>query len=107
MIGHSYGYERTTDPERDVVALVYEWLDSQKADNLKRSLRNSDTVRVAALVASPDGLAHALINTLAESPEALLLTPMRLPAEIDVVVVIAGPEVLDYGILEGRRTPIR
>ncbi len=108
MIGHSYGYERTTDPERDVVALVQEWLDSQKADNLKRSLRNANAVRIAALVASPDGPAHALINTLAESPEARLHTPLRLPAEIDVVVVIAGPEVLDYGIVEGwRRTPIR
>jgi hypothetical protein len=108
MIGHAYGYERTTDPERDVVALVQKWLDSEYADNLKRSLRNADKVSVAALVASMDGPAHALINTLTESPEARLLTPLQLPDEIDVVVVIAGPEVLDYGIVEGwRRTPIR
>lgn len=108
MIGHASGYRRTTDPERDVVALLQEWLDSRHADNLKRSLMNADAVRVAALVASTDGPAHALISTLAESPEAGLLTPLQLPDEIDAVVVIAGPEVLDYGIVEGwRRTPIR
>ncbi len=107
MIGYAYGSERTTDPERDVVALVQKWLDSHYADNLKRSLRNIDKVRVAALVASMDGPARALISTLAESPEKRLFTPLQLPDEIDAVVVIAGPEVLDYGIAEGwRRTPI-
>ncbi len=45
--------------------------------------------------------AHALINTLAESPEARLLTPLQLPNEIDVVVVIAGPEVLAYRVAGG------
>jgi hypothetical protein len=108
MIGHAYGYDRTTDPERDVVALVQEWLDSQHADNLKRSLRNAKKMRVAALVASMDGPARALISTLAESPDARLLTPLQLPAEIDAVVVIAGPEALDYGIADGwRRRPIK
>ncbi|MBX9918754.1 hypothetical protein OS122_26225 [Mycolicibacterium mucogenicum] len=108
MIGHAYGHDRTTDPERDVVALVQEWLDSQQSENVKRSLGNANTVRVAAFVASMDGPAHALINTLAKSPEARLLTPLQLPDEIDVVVVIADDEVLDYGLVEGwRRTPIR
>jgi hypothetical protein len=64
-------------------------------------------MRVAALVASMDGPARALINTLADSPEARLLAPLLLPDEIDAVVVIAGPETLDCRIVEGwRRRPI-
>lgn len=107
MIGHAYGYDRTTDPERDVVALVQKWLDSQHAENLKLSLRSANKMRVAVLVASMDGPARALIKTLAGSPETRLLTPLQLADEIDAVVVVSGSEALDYGIVGGwRRTPI-
>jgi hypothetical protein len=44
-----------------------------------------------------------MIRTLAENPGAVLRTPVKLPIEIDAVIVITDVEVLDYGLVDGWR----
>jgi hypothetical protein len=107
MIGHGYGHARTTDLEADVVAFLQDWITSSHADNARQSLAGENGFRCVVLVASMDGPASAMIRTLAENPGSMLRTPMRLPDEIDAVVVITDDEVLDYGLADGwRRRPI-
>jgi hypothetical protein len=107
VIGHGYGHARTTDPETDVVAFLQHWITSSHAENARQSLAGESGVRCVVLVARTDGPASAMIRTLSESPGAVLGTPLRLPNEIDAVVVITNDEVLDYGLAGGwRRRPI-
>ena len=99
--GHGWGWERTTDLEDDVVVPVQKWLESGRADNLKESLRNrrsSDALRIAALVVDGAGPAFGMIRTLAESPDVPIRTPLRLSDDVDAVVLVAGEEVLDFGL---------
>jgi hypothetical protein len=53
-----------------------------------------------------DGPAAAMLHTLQENPGVAPPTPLRLPVEIDVVVVLTGNEVLHFDASSGwaRRT---
>lgn len=101
VVGHGYGLERTTYLEYDVVAFLQDWLDSSDAENLRRSLKDETGVRCGVLVASFQGPASAMLRTLAENPpdsSPPLRTPLRLPNEIDSLLVIAETEALGYGL---------
>ncbi|HXO53335.1 MAG TPA: hypothetical protein VN888_20425 [Mycobacterium sp.] len=43
-----------------------------------------------------DGPAAAMLRTLQQNPGVGLRTPLQLPAEIDVLVVSTGDEVLHF-----------
>lgn len=55
-----------------------------------------------------DGPAAAMLRTLAETPGGAIRTPLRLPPEIDALVVDTREEVLHFApTLGGRATPLR
>lgn len=101
LIGHGYGLERTIRLEYDVVAFLQQWLDSSEAENLRRSLEREARVRCGVLVASFQGPASAMIRTLAENPidtSPPLHTPLKLPAEVNKIIVIAEAEVVGFAV---------
>jgi hypothetical protein len=103
FLGYGYEHARTTYVEADVVGFVQAWLDSSYAENLRHSLAGERGVRAAVLVASTDGPALAMTRTLEENPGVAPRTPLRLPHEVDAVVVITPRDVLDYGLANGWR----
>lgn len=101
VFGYGHGHSRTTNLESDVVAFLQEWLSSSASENAKQSLANEgERHRVVVLVASPDGPSSGMVRTLSENPDTPLQTPLRLPANIDALIVITPYEVLDYGLTD-------
>lgn len=96
----SHGTVRTTDLETDVVHFLGAWLDSKSAANLRASLAAESGRRIAVLIADSNGPAEGMIRTLQEDA-GTPVTPLTLPSEIDVVVLIAGNCVLDYDAVNG------
>lgn len=102
LISESHGGTRTTDLETDVVWFLIDWLGSDRADNLRASLDREPGRRIAVLVADTDGPAEGMIRTLGENNDCPV-TPLQMPAEIDVVILVAAGHVLDYGLDGGWR----
>jgi len=96
--GVAHGHERTMHLEDDVVTFLQRWLDSDYSMNARNSLASDERKgrRVVALVASMDGPAAAMLRTLSETPGEAIPTPLRLPSEIDAVIVTTGHEVLHF-----------
>lgn len=92
----AHSHSRTTYLEDDVVAFLQRWLDSEYSMNARKSLASEKRRRVVALAASMDGPAAALVRTLSETPGVAIPTPLRLPREIDALIVTTGQEVLHF-----------
>lgn len=92
----SYGHSRTTYLEDDVVTFLQRWLDSEQSANARKSLAGETRKRVVGLAASMDGPAAPMLRTLAETPGVAIPTLLRLPAEVDALVVTTGQEVLHF-----------
>ncbi|WP_141214735.1 MULTISPECIES: hypothetical protein [unclassified Rhodococcus (in: high G+C Gram-positive bacteria)] len=96
----SHGTSRTTDLETDVVHFLGQWLDSDLAANLRASLAAEPWRGIAVLIADSNGPAEGMIRTLQED-DGTPVTPLTLPSEIDVVILIAGNYILDYDAVNG------
>ena len=92
----SYGHSRTTYLEDDVVGFLQQWLDSKHAVNARKSLAAEKGIRVVVLVPNINGPAAAMLRTLAETSGAAISTALRLPPEIDALVVTAGEEIIHF-----------
>lgn len=92
----SYGHSRTTYIANDVVAFLQEWLDSNHSRNARESLAAEDRKRVIALAASIDGPAAAMLRTLSDAPSEAIAPALRLPPEVDALIVITGQEALHF-----------
>jgi hypothetical protein len=92
----SHGHSRTTYLEDDVVAFLQQWLDSKYAVNARKSLAAESAVRVLVLAPSMDGPAAPMLRTLAETSGVAIPTALRLPPEIDALVVTTGEEVIHF-----------
>ncbi|MCV7253396.1 hypothetical protein H7J86_14590 [Mycobacterium hackensackense] len=86
---------RTTHLDDDVAPFLQDWLD-EHSDNACQSLAGRAGVHVAALVASLDGPAAGMIHTMMETPGEAPTAMLRLPAEIDVLIVVANADVLSF-----------
>ncbi|WP_068019195.1 MULTISPECIES: hypothetical protein [unclassified Mycobacterium] len=92
----AHGHSRTTYLEDDVVKFLQSWLNSGYSMNARKSLANEKRKRVVVLVASMDGPAAAMLRTLSETTGVPIPTPLRLPPEIDALIVTTGQEVLYF-----------
>jgi hypothetical protein len=92
----AHGHSRTMYLEDDVVTFLQGWLDSEYSTNARESLAREKRSRVVALVASIDGPAAAMLRTLSETAGVAIPTPLRLPSEIDALIVTTGQEVLHF-----------
>jgi hypothetical protein len=95
------GQPRTTYLEYDVVAFLQDWLDSDQASNARQSLAGRDGLHVLTLMASRDGPASGMIHTLEETPGEIPATALRLPPEVDVLIVATSAEVLRFALHDG------
>lgn len=93
----AHGHSRTTYLEDDVVGFLQQWLDSEHSVNARQSLAADTTTKgVLALVPNMEGPAASLLRTLAETEGEAIPTALRLPPEIDSLVVATGREVLHF-----------
>lgn len=97
----SHGHSRTTYLEDDVVTFLQRWLDSEHSTNARESLAGETRKRVVGLSASMDGPAAPMLRTLAESPDVAIPTALRLPPDIDALIVTTGQEVLLFDRITG------
>ena len=93
----AHGHSRSTYLEDDVVTFLQQWLDSKYSTNARKSLAGEKRTRVVALVASMDGPAAAMVRTLSGTRGVAIPTPLRLPPEIDALVVTTREEVVHFG----------
>lgn len=89
-------HARTLDLEYDVVAFLQEWLDSEQSKKGRDALAGRDGVHVLALVPSRDGPAAGMVQTLMETHGEIPTTALRLPAEVDELIVVTNDEVLRF-----------
>jgi hypothetical protein len=82
--------------EYDVVGFLQQWLDSRYSANARKSLAAETGIRVVVLAPNMDGPAAAMLRTLAETPGVAIRTPLRLPPEIDALVIDTCEEVLHF-----------
>lgn len=99
-------HSRTLDLDYDVTAVLQEWLDSEHSANARQSLAGRAGVHVLVLMASPDGPAAGLIHALRQTPGEVPVTALRLPDDIDVLIVATNTDVLWFTPRDGwsRRT---
>lgn len=103
LLAISHGHSRTTYLEDDVVTFLQRWLDSEHSANARESLAGEKRKRVVALAASMDSPAAPMLRALAETPDVAIPTPLRLPPEIDALIVTTGQEVLHFDRYAGWR----
>lgn len=96
----AHGLSRSTYLEDDVVVFLQKWLDSEHSTNARQSLAGEKVRRILGLAASMDGPAAAMLRTLSETPGAIP-RPLRLPSEIDALVVTTVQEVLLFDGVTG------
>jgi hypothetical protein len=92
---------RTTGLDYDVTAFLQDWLDSNEATNARQSLAARVAVHVLVLIASPDGPAAGLIHTLQETPGEVPAAALRLPDDVDVLIVATNTDVLRFTASDG------
>ncbi len=90
------GHARTLDLEFDVVAFLQNWLDSAQSKKGRDALAGRDGVHVLALVPSRDGPAAGMLQTLMETRGEIPTTALRLPAEVDELIVVTNDEALRF-----------
>lgn len=87
---------RTLDLDLDVTALLQNWLDSDQSINARQSLAGRAGVHVLVVVPSRDGPAAAVIDTVRETPGEAPAAALRLPDNIDVLIVATDTDVLRF-----------
>jgi hypothetical protein len=87
---------RTANLDYDVTAFLQDWLDSDRATNVRQSLAGRAGVHVLILMASPDGPASGLIHTMQETPGKVPAAVLRLPHDIDVLIVATNTDILRF-----------
>lgn len=102
-------HSRTLDLDYDVTAVLQEWLDSNQSANARQSLAGHAGVHVLVLMASPDGPAAGLIHAVQQTPSDVPAAALRLPDDIDVLIVATNTDVLRFSPRDGwsRRTAPR
>ncbi|MDZ4266663.1 MAG: hypothetical protein U1D00_13385 [Mycobacterium sp.] len=94
-------HSRAHDLDIDVTEFLQEWLDSDQSANALQSLAGRVGVHVLVLMASVDGPAAGLIHTVQETPCEVPTAALRLPAGIDVLVVVTNTDVLRFTPADG------
>lgn len=92
---------RTLDLDYDVTAFLQDWLDSDQPANARRSLAGRAGRHVLVLMASLDGPAAGLIRTVQETPGEVPSAALRLPEEVDILVVVTPTDALRFARDEG------
>ncbi|NMO02790.1 hypothetical protein HH308_16380 [Gordonia sp. TBRC 11910] len=108
LLNDAYGGVRSTDLDIDVSGFLNDWLSSERSSNARESLRAETGWRIAALVADSSGPAKDMLATIRDS-EGAPSAPLKLPVEIDEVILIAWPArvILTYGHRDGwHREPL-
>ncbi len=101
LSGTIAAHPRTLDLDYDVTAFLQDWLDSEQSANARRSLAGRAGLNVLVLMASLDGPAANLIHTVQEAPGEVPAAALRLPEEVDVLVVATSTDVLRFARNEG------
>jgi hypothetical protein len=101
LSGTISGQERTLDLDYDVTASLQDWLDSGRSANARQSLAGRAGTHVLVLMASLDGPAAGLIHTLQEMPGEVPAAALRLPEDVDVLIVATNRDVLRFTPDEG------
>ncbi|GAB5901768.1 MULTISPECIES: hypothetical protein [Mycobacteriaceae] len=96
LSGTISGQARTLDLDYDVTAFLQDWLDSEQSTNARQSLAGRAGIHVLVLMASLDGPAAGLIHTLRETPGEVPAAALRLPDDIDVLIVTTNIDVLRF-----------
>lgn len=94
-------HPRTLDLDHDFTAVLQEWLDSDQSANARQSLASCSGLHVLVLMASRDGPAAGLIYTLQQKPGEIPVAALRLPGEIDVLIVATTTDVLYFTPRDG------
>lgn len=97
----SHGHSRSTYLEDDVVTFLQTWLDSAHSNNARESLAGEKGKRILGLATTMDGPAARMLRTLSETRDVAIPTPLRLPPEIDALIVTTAHEVLLFDRITG------
>lgn len=89
-------HDRAVDLDLDVTAFLQEWLDSDQSINARRSLTGLAGEHVLVLMASLDGPAAGLVHTVRETPGEVPAAALRLPDEIDILIVATNTDILRF-----------
>lgn len=104
LAGHLYGHSRAIDLDQAVRDPLQHWLDTE-SKNLRDSLSQEDGRRVAVLVVANSGSrSFSLHRSLSEDFPDMESVPsqlLNLPAEIDVLIVVVGDQVLSFTASNG------
>jgi hypothetical protein len=105
MFSTAVGTRRTTNIDLDVVEFLQDWLDSPESTNLRESLAGEPLWRVAVLIADSGGPASGMLRTLMDTTDGPVVpkAELRLPPEIGSLILVAGNDVLDFGLADGWR----
>lgn len=108
--GRVYGHGRECDLDQDVRDPLQHWLDTGST-NLRDSLSQEDGRRVAVLVVASSGSQSlSLLLSLTKDFPDMESVPshlLNLPAEIDVLIVVVGDQVLSFTASSGWKRVIR
>lgn len=101
LSGTVSGHSRALDLDYDVTALLQDWLDSEQSANARQSLAGHPGIHVLVLMASLAGPAAGLIHALYETPDEIPTAALRLPDDIDVLIVATNTDVLRFTSADG------
>ncbi|MFH5207894.1 hypothetical protein [Antrihabitans spumae] len=108
--GRVYGHGRAIDLDRAVLDPLQHWLDTGST-NVRDSLSQEDCRRVAVLVVASSGSQSLslLLSLTKDFPdtESVPSQSLNLPAEIDVLIVVVGDQVLSFTASNGWKRVIR
>ncbi|WP_245905803.1 hypothetical protein [Mycolicibacterium palauense] len=94
-------HPRTLDLDGDVAAPLTKWLDTDQAANARRSLAGRPGTHAVVLMASLDGPAAGLVHTLHETPGEVPTAALRLPDDIDILIVATDYDVVRFTPQDG------
>ena len=89
-------HPRTLHLDDDVSALLQDWLDSDQTANAEQSLAGRPGTHVLVLMASLDGPAAGLVHALRETPGEVPTSALRLPDDIDILIVVTDYDVVCF-----------
>lgn len=94
-------HDRAVDLDLDVTAFLQEWLDSDQSIKARRSLAGCAGEHVLVLMASLNGPAAGLVHTVRETPGEAPEVALRLPDDIDILIVATNTDILRFARDEG------
>ncbi|WFS11946.1 hypothetical protein [Rhodococcus aetherivorans] len=98
LAGYMHGHRRPHDIDTAVRDQLQYWVDTEST-NMRASLAAEELLRCGVVVAPIRGASFALVRSLTEDfndPSALPSVPLKLPGEIQTLLVVAGDHALRF-----------